>query len=162
MMVVVVLVRVVKVVVVFAVALNYRKQENKRLGPDGRVFYVPIGSFSPFSEAAVDAAARDTTAGWMIGSVSRRLVLIFFNIVAWRREIEIENKNEDLVRWWAPHEHQQLIGNRVIYMKMSWQAASTVYIVVVVSVIVRLLLAITCYWAILNLRFYLWIGEHTR
>lgn len=62
-MVVVVLVRVVKVVVVFAVALNYRKQENKRLGPDGRVFYVPIGSFSPFSEAAVDAAARDTTAG---------------------------------------------------------------------------------------------------
>lgn len=39
----------------------YRKQENRRLGPDGRVFYVPIGSLSPFS--AVDGMANDTTAG---------------------------------------------------------------------------------------------------
>lgn len=36
---------------------GYRKQENKRLGPDGRDFYVPIGSLSPFS---VEVAARET------------------------------------------------------------------------------------------------------
>lgn len=46
---------------VLRVVKSYRKQENRRLGPDGRVFYVPRGSLSPFS--AVDGMAKDTTAG---------------------------------------------------------------------------------------------------
>lgn len=62
----------------------YKKQEKRRLGPDGRVLYVPLNgcslSRSPFSGSPWELP---TTAGEEIwGSVSLLLLFIFFNIVA--------------------------------------------------------------------------------
>lgn len=62
----------------------YKKQEKRRLGPDGRVLYVPPKgcslSRSPFSASPWELP---TTAGEEIwGSVNLLLLFIFFNIVA--------------------------------------------------------------------------------
>lgn len=66
-----------------ASACIYKKQENRKLGPDGRVLYVPVNgslSRSPFSGPPWELP---TTAGdEMWGSVSLLLLFIFFNIVA--------------------------------------------------------------------------------
>lgn len=66
---------------VFGFCFLYKKQENRKLGPDGREFlYVPLkGSLSPFS----GPWELPTTAGEEIwGSVSLLLLFIFFSIVA--------------------------------------------------------------------------------
>jgi hypothetical protein len=67
----------------FQILIDYKKQEKRKLGPDGREFlYVPLkGSLSrsPFS----GPWELPTTAGEEIwGSVSLLLLFIFFNIVA--------------------------------------------------------------------------------